>query len=184
MSEISRILEAIDDGDVEASSGLLPLVYQELRRLAFSKLAYEQHQSLQATGLVHEAYLRIVDADRPQKWNGRSHFFGAAAEAMRRILVDNARRRNSKKRGGDFKRVDVHDIELCDPGKSDELLALDEALTRLEAEWPEKARLVKLRYFAGLTNAEASEAIGVSTATGERHWRFARAWLHSQLADD
>ena len=182
MSDVSIILSAIERGDQDAANKLLPLVYQELRKLAASKLAKAKPgQTLQPTMLVHEAYVRLVDVDQPQQWNGRGHFFGAAAEAMRRILVENARRKRSQKHGGDMRRVelDVATAGIEDPGE--DLLALDEALTRFEQQWPDKAKLVKLKYFAGLTIPEASLAIGVSTATAERYWKFARAWLHSQL---
>ena len=184
MSDVTRILLAIEDGNSAAADRLLPLVYRELRRLAAAKLSRENPgQTLQATVLVHEAYLRLVDVDRPPKWNNRGHFFGAAAEAMRRILIENARRKQSQKRGGHLQRVELDEVTLVTDGPSVDILVLDEALTRLEQRWPEKARLVKLRYFAGLSVPEASAAMGVSRATGERYWRFARAWLHSQLRD-
>lgn len=182
MNDVTRILSAIDKGDSASAEALLPLVYQELRKLAAAKLAQEKPgQTLQPTMLVHEAFLRLVDVDEPQHWNGRGHFFAAAAEAMRRILVESARRKRSQKRGGDWRRVALDAADLAVPDRDDELLALDEALTRLEEQWPEKARLVKLRYFAGLTMPEAAQALKVSLATAERHWTFARAWLHSQL---
>jgi RNA polymerase sigma factor (TIGR02999 family) len=182
MSDVTRILTAIENGDSSAADELLPLVYQELRKLAAAKLAKENAgQTLQPTVLVHEAYLRLVDSDQPQQWNGRGHFFGAAAEAMRRILVENARRKRSQKHGGQMKRVDIDVANAITEGPSDDLLALDEALIRLEDQWPDKAKLVKLRYFAGLTIPEASQAMKISTATAERNWRFSRAWLHSQL---
>ncbi|MEI8382168.1 MAG: ECF-type sigma factor [Planctomycetota bacterium] len=185
MSAVTKILSAIERGDENAADQLLPLVYQELRKLAAAKLANEKPgQTLQPTMLVHEAYVRLVDVDQPQQWNGRGHFFGAAAEAMRRILVENARRKQSQKYGGDLRRVelDVADVAIENP--SEDLLALDEALTQFEQEWPDKAKLVKLKYFVGLTIPEASEVIGVSTATAERYWKFARAWLHSQLKSE
>ena len=182
MSDVTRILLAIYGGDSDAAVDLLPLVYHELRKLAASKLSRESPgQTLQPTVLVHEAYLRLVDVDTPTEWNSRGHFFGAAAEAMRRILIENARRKQSQKRGGRLQRVELEDAPLIAESSLEDLLALDEALTRLRERWPEKARLVQLRYFAGLTVPEASKAIGISRATGERHWRFARAWLHSQL---
>jgi RNA polymerase sigma factor (TIGR02999 family) len=182
MSDVTRILTAIENGDSSAADELLPLVYQELRKLAAAKLAKENAgQTLQPTVLVHEAYLRLVDSDQPQQWNGRGHFFGAAAEAMRRILVENARRKRSQKHGGQMKQVDIDVANAMTEGPSDDLLALDEALIRLEDQWPDKAKLVKLRYFAGLTIPEASQAMKISTATAERNWRFSRAWLHSQL---
>ena len=182
MSELSRILDAISNGDSSAADSLLPLIYTELRKLAASRLAREPQHSLPPTALVHEAYLRLVDVDQPQRWNGRGHFFGAAAEAMRRILVENARRKRSQKRGGDRKRVDIELFEPSSTSNHEDLLCLDEALARLEERWPEKARLVKLRFFAGLTGPEAAEAMGISRATGERYWSFARAWLHAQLS--
>lgn len=182
MNDVTKILSAIERGDETAAENLLPLVYQELRRLAAARLARERHsQTLQPTVLVHEAYLRLVEADRPRQWNGRGHFFAAAAEAMRRILVENARRKQSQKHGGQMRRVELHAANAMTEKPSDEMLALDEALNRLEQQWPEKAQLVKLKYFAGLTIPEASQAMGVSTATAERYWRFSRAWLHSQL---
>ena len=182
MSDVTRLLLAIEEGDSHATDELLPLVYQELRKLAAARLSKElQGQSLQPTMLLHEAYLRLVDVDDPQKWQGRGHFFAAAAEAMRRILVERARRKRRLKHGGHLQRVELREsiIEIVSP--VDDLLALDEALTRFEKQWPEKARLVKLKYFAGLTIPEASEAMKISTATAERYWKFARAWLHSQL---
>lgn len=182
MSDVTRILSAIERGDENAADKLLPLVYQELRKLAAVKLSKERTgPTMQPTMLVHEAYVRLVDVDQPQQWNGRGHFFGAAAEAMRRILVEKARQKQSQKRGGHMQRVelDVANTAIEDP--VEDLLALDEALARFERQWPDKAKLVKLKYFAGLTITEASEAMGISTATAERYWKFARAWLHSQL---
>ena len=182
MSDVTRLLMAIEEGNERATDQLLPLVYQELRELASAKLAKEQRgQSLQPTMLVHEAYLRLVDVAKPQKWQGRGHFFAAAAEAMRRILVEKARRKQRQKHGGHLQRVELHDPMATIESPVEDLLALDEALTRLEQQWPEKAKLVKLKYFAGLTIPEASEAMHISTATAERYWKFARAWLHSQL---
>ncbi|MFN9719426.1 MAG: ECF-type sigma factor [Planctomycetota bacterium] len=182
MSEVTRILSAIESGDSKAGDQLLPLVYQELRKLAAAKLSKERpRQTLQPTMLVHEAYVRLVDVDQPQHWNGRGHFFGAAAEAMRRILVENARRKQSQKHGGDLRRVELDSAVAAIENPIDDLLALDEALTRFEQQWPDKARLVKLKYFAELTISEASQAMGISTATAERYWKFARAWLHSEL---
>jgi RNA polymerase sigma factor (TIGR02999 family) len=185
MSEVTRILSAIEQGDPSAAEQLLPLVYDELRRLAAQKLAQEKPgQTLQATALVHEAYMRLVDTDRAQQWNSRGHFFAAAAEAMRRILVEQARRKGRHKRGGDWRRWDV---QLNDPvaeGSDVDLVAIDEALTELATEHPEKAELVKLRYFAGMTLAEAAAALGISTATADRRWRYARAWLARRLRPD
>lgn len=182
MSDVTRILAAIEQGDQQASTDLLPMVYDELRKLAAVKLAKEKPgQTLQPTMLVHEAYVRLVNVEQPQEWTGRGHFFGAAAEAMRRILVENARRKQSRKRGGDLQRVDLESVGVATKDRNDELLELDEVLTLLEARWPEKAQLVKLRYFAGLTVEEAAQAMKISVATAERHWTFSRAWLHSQL---
>lgn len=182
MSDVSRLLSAIEDGDENAADKLLPLVYQELHKLAAAKLVNEKPgPTLQPTMLVHEAYLRLVDVDEPQQWNGRGHFFGAAAEAMRRILVEKARRKQSLKHGGQMQRVELDLATAAIENPVADLLALDEALTQFEQQWPDKAKLVKLKYFAGLTIPEASQAMGVSTATAERYWKFARAWLHSQL---
>ncbi len=182
MSEVTRILSQIESGDQAAADQLLPLVYDELRRLAAAKLAHEKPgQTLQATALVHEAYLRLVDVQEAQQWDSRGHFFAAAAEAMRRILVDAARRRSSVRRGGGVRR---HDIQLREPAvepPGDDLLALDEALQKLGAQDARKARLVELRSFAGLTNAEAAKCLGISTATAERDWAYARAWLHQEI---
>lgn len=182
MTHITRILKAIDQGDQAASEALLPLVYEELRRLAAARLADERFgNSLQPTVLVHDAYVRLVDREEPQNWNGRGHFFAAAAEAMRRLLIENARKHKSKKHGGGLQRVDMIDVE-ANTGLDDiDLLALDEVLVQLEHKWPEKARLIKLRFFAGLTIPEASEAMGISHATAERYWTFARTWLYSKL---
>lgn len=182
MSDVTRILSAIEHGDQAAAEQLMPLVYQELRKLAAAKLAREKPgQTLQPTVLVHEAYVRLVDNEQPQQWNGRGHFFAAAAEAMRRILIENARRKQSQKHGGDRRQVALDIADVADEGRNNDLLALDEALTQLEARWPDKARLIKLRYFAGLTITEAAQALGISTATAERYWTFCRAWLHSRL---
>lgn len=183
MNDVTRILSAIEQGDSNAAEKLLPLVYQELRKLAAARLSKEKTgHSLQPTVLVHEAYLRLVDVDQPQQWSGRGHFFAAAAEAMRRILVDIARRKKSEKHGGQLRRVSLDDDLAATHDRAIDLLALDEALAELQQRWPDKAKLVKLRYFAGLTIPEASRAIGVSRATGERYWTFAKAWLHLQLS--
>lgn len=183
MSDISRILSAIELGDQRASAQLMPLVYKELRKLAAAKLALEKSDhSFQPTLLVHEAYARLVGGEaESQHWTGPGHFFAAAAEAMRRILIERARRKQRLKHGGQLRRVDldVAVAAICDP--NEDLLALDEALSEFELEWPEKARLVKLKYFAGMTISEASISMGISTATAERYWRFSRAWLHSRL---
>jgi RNA polymerase sigma factor (TIGR02999 family) len=185
MSDVTRILDAIEQGDPHAAAGLLPLVYDELRKLAAVRLAAEQPgQTLQATALVHEAYLRLVIGDQPRDWDGRGHFFAAAAEAMRRILVDQARRRHRPKHGGDRKRVALDDIAAPPAAdRAGDLLALDEALAALAREEPAKAELVKLRYFAGLTLEEAAACLGISPATAKRQWAVARAWLFVALSD-
>jgi len=185
MSEVSQILEAITQGDRSAAAQLLPLVYAELRRLAAAKLAHEAPgHTLQPTALVHEAYLRLVDTQKAQHWNSRGHFFAAAAEAMRRILVEQARKRRRLKRGGDRQRLDLEALQLSVPEVADELLALDEALAELARKHPDKAELVKLRYFAGLTVDEAAQALGISTSTADRHWTYARAWLYRRIVGD
>jgi RNA polymerase sigma factor (TIGR02999 family) len=182
MSDVTRILSAIDQGDPHAAEQLLPLVYEELRKLATQKLAQEAPgQTLQATALVHEAYLRLVDVKDSQRWDSRGHFFAAAAEAMRRILVENVRRKKSKKHGGAGERVPLDQIEIALPPPDDDLLALDDALTRLTAERPAVASLVKLRFFAGLTMDEAARALGISPATAYRQWNYAQAWLFRAL---
>ncbi len=183
MSDVTRILNAIERGDAKATDELLPLVYEELRLLAAQKLSHEQPgQTLQATALVHEAYLRLV-GDIPQSWSSRGHFFAAAAEAMRRILVENARRKKSLKRGAGRSCVDLDAVEAVASTDSDDLVALDEALTRLAQEDSTKAALVNLRFFAGLSIDQAAEAMGISRATAIRHWSFARAWLYHQVHD-
>jgi len=188
VNDVTQALDAIASGDPHAADRLLPLVYDELRRLAAQKLAHEKPgQTLQATALVHEAYLRLVASrgrqphDAPS-WNGRGHFFAAAAEAMRRILVENARRRRSFKRGGGHVRHDLDDLQLAAPEPVEDLLALDEALNRLAAVDPVKAELVKLRYFAGMTIEEAAGALGISSPTAKRYWTYARAWLYQAVA--
>ena len=185
MQEVTRILSAIEQGDQQGSEKLLPLVYEELRRLAAQRLSLESPgNTLQATALVHEAYVRLVDAEYRQQWDSRGHFFAAAAEAMRRILVESARRKGSIKRGGQMQRVELQESDAQADSKSfDNLLALDEALTRFAGEEPEKAELVKLRYFAGLSVEEASDALGVSRATAARYWTYARAWLYDALRE-
>jgi RNA polymerase sigma factor (TIGR02999 family) len=181
MSEISRIMQAIDQGDPEAASQLLPLVYDELRRLAALRLARETPgQTLDATALVHEAYLRLVENNPGYPWAGRGHFFVAAAEAMRRILIEKARRSRRVKHGGDRSRISLDDARLAYEA-DDELLALDEALTLLAAEDQAVAEVVKLRYFVGLTIEQTAEALGISVRTANRHWSFARAWLFQHL---
>ena len=185
MSDVTQILIAIEQGDTNAAGQLLPLVYDELRRLAAQKLAQEKPgQTLQATALVHEAYLRLAGAEKTPRWETRGHFFAAAAEAMRRILVEQARRKGRQKRGGDWRRWDVQLSEPAAEGPDVDLVAVDEALTELAREHPEKAELVKLRYFAGMTLAEAASALGISTATADRRWRYARAWLARRLRPD
>jgi RNA polymerase sigma factor (TIGR02999 family) len=183
MTDVTRILAAIERGDPQATEQLLPLVYDELRRLAAQKLAQEKPgQTLQATALVHETYLRLVGAQDPG-WNGRGHFFAAAAEAMRRILVENARRKRSAKAGGGHRRVDLSDAEPALEGPRVDLLALDEALERLAAQDPRKADLVKLRFFAGLTHEQAARALGISTSTADNDWAYAKSWLRLAMCD-
>ena len=182
MSEVTRILSAMEQGDASAASRLLPLVYDELRRLAAERLAHEKPgQTLQATALVHEAYLRLVDVDQPQLWNGRGHFFAAAAEAMRRILVENARRKRSRKRGGGLARHDLSAVDAAAPEDPEDLLALDEALTGLGAADPQAAAVVRLRFFAGLPIPEVARLLGVSPRTADRLWAYGRAWLHQAI---
>ena len=183
MSDVTRILSAIEQGDPSAAEQLLPLVYDELRKLAAQRMAQENPgQTLQATALVHEAYVRLVDVEKAQHWNSRGHFFGAAAEAMRRIVVENARRKARLKHGGAMERVDLEpDCAVIGSSRLD-LLALDEALTKLAVEEPVKAELVKLRFFGGLTMPEAADVLGVSVATAERYWTFARSWLFAELS--
>jgi RNA polymerase sigma factor (TIGR02999 family) len=182
MSDVTEILDAIKQGDPAAAGRLLPLVYEELRRLAAQKMAHEAPgQTLQATALVHEAYLRLVGNDPSQPFTSRGHFFAAAAEAMRRILIEKARHRQRVCHGGGRKRIDLDEACLVTQPPADDLLALDEALIRLAARDPTRAELVKLRFFAGLTMAEAAEALGISLATAERYWAFARVWLYAEL---
>jgi RNA polymerase sigma factor (TIGR02999 family) len=182
MSEVTRILSAIEQGDPSAAEQLLPLVYEELRRLAAQRLAQEQPgQTLQPTALVHEAYLRLVDVEKAQRWDSRGHFFAAAAEAMRRILVENARRKGRRKRGGERRRVELDSADLVTNAEPEELLVIDEAIDKLAAEDPDAARLVKLRYFAGLSVEEAAEQTGLPRSTAYEHWAYARAWLHCEL---
>jgi len=182
MNEVTQILSDIEAGDPRAAEQLLPLVYDELRRLAAEKLAHERpNQTLQATALVHEAYLRLADVEKVQHWNSRGHFFAAAAEAMRRILIENARGKAREKRGGGWRRVDFEELDVTTSVTPDQLVALDDALVRLAALDPLAGELVKLRYFAGLALDQAAAVLGVSTATAYRHWAYARAWLHSDL---
>jgi RNA polymerase sigma factor (TIGR02999 family) len=178
MSDVTRILGAIEQGDPAAAEALLPLVYDELRKLAAMKLNKEKgHQTIQPTILVHEAYLRLVNPEQPVEWNGRGHFFGAAAEAMRRILIENYRRKQSQKRAHVIENVDVANLADEPDVENHDLVALDEALCKFEREWPEKAKLVKLRYFAGLTIPEAAQVLGISTRSAERTWTYAKVWL-------
>jgi RNA polymerase sigma factor (TIGR02999 family) len=182
MNEVTRILSDLAQGNTHAAEQLLPLVYNELRRLAAQKLAQEKPgQTLQATALVHEAYLRLVDVDQAPDWNSRGHFFAAAAEAMRRILVDTARAKKTEKRGGGRRRVELVVEELAARQHDQKLLALHEALVRFEQQDPVKAQLVKLRYFAGLSIRQAAEALDISTATADRYWAYARAWLQREM---
>ena len=183
MSDVTRILVAIEQGDAKAADELLPLVYEELRRLAAQKMSQElPGQTLQATALVHEAYIRLVGAEN-QNWSSRGHFFAAAAEAMRRILIENARRKQRYKRGGNHHRLDWDQADTVAEHPSNDLLALDEALTKLAKEDVVKANLVKLRYFVGLTIEQAAEVLGISRATAARYWSYVRAWLFHELDD-
>jgi RNA polymerase sigma factor (TIGR02999 family) len=182
MSEVTQILNAIEQGDPKAADQLLPLVYNELRKLAAQKLAQEKPgQTLQATALVHEAYVRLVGVEKGQVWDSRGHFFAAAAEAMRRILIDAARKKKSHKHGGVGKRVKLEHIEMASLSAPDECLVFDDALTKLAREDSDAAQLVKLRYFAGLSVEEAAALIGLSRASGYERWAYARAWLHFEL---
>jgi len=183
MSDVTRILSQIETGDPRASEQLLPLVYDELRKLAAQRLAQEKPgQTLQATALVHEAYIRLVDADQVQHWNSRAHFFGAAAEAMRRILVDQARRRKAAKRGGEAHREELHESVIVAGRPTEELLVVDELLDRLAEIDPTAANLVKLRFFVGLNMSEVAEALGVSVRTAHDIWAYARTWLHQKMS--
>jgi RNA polymerase sigma factor (TIGR02999 family) len=183
MMDVTRILLDIEQGDTKAAEQLLPLVYEELRKLAAQKLAHEKPgQTLQATALVHEAYLRLVGGEPDAHWNGRGHFIAAAAEAMRRILVENARRKKTEKRGGARRRIDLSQAEPLDRADPDALLDLDELLTRLAGEDPEAAAVAKLRIFAGMSVEEAAQALSTSRASAYRQWTYARAWLHARLA--
>jgi RNA polymerase sigma factor (TIGR02999 family) len=181
MSDVTRILNAIGGGDSKAAQDLLPLVYEELRKLAAHKMANEAPgQTLQPTALVHEAWLRLVGAENPQ-FEGRGHFFAAAAEAMRRILIDRARQKLSLKRGAGAARVNLDDLEVASAADDDTLLAVDEALTKLTREDADSAEFIKLRFFAGMTNDEAAQALGIPERTARRHWSFARAWLFREI---
>jgi RNA polymerase sigma factor (TIGR02999 family) len=183
MTEASRILKAAEQGDPQAARQLLPLVYDELRRLAAQRLALEQPGlTLDATSLVHEAYLRLIGGDPDKPWDGRGHFFAAAAEAMRRILIEKARRKHRTRHGGDRKRLQLDDAQLADEVADDRLLAVDEALDRLAQEDEKVAEVVKLRYFVGLTIEETANVLAISVRTANRHWAFARAWLYQELS--
>jgi RNA polymerase sigma factor (TIGR02999 family) len=185
MSNVTRILSQIESGDPAAADKLLPLVYDELRRLARAKMAQEKPgQTLQATALVHDAYLRLVDVEKAQHWNSRGHFFGAAAEAMRRILVENARRKQTQKSGGDRKKLSLEEADLAILADPEKLLAIDDVLDRLGLEAAEVADLVKLRVFAGMSVDEAATALNMSRTTAYRHWTYARAWLRAEFAEE
>jgi len=181
VSDVTRILNSLEEGDTSAADQLLPLVYEELRRLAAYKMTNEKPgQTLQATALVHEAYLRLV-GNQNQKWNGRAHFFGAAAEAMRRILIEGARRKAAQRHGGGQQRVDIEEADIALPVQDDQVLAVNEALEKFAAIDPMKAELVKLRYFVGMTIPEAADILGLSEPTAKRHWAYARAWLYREI---
>jgi RNA polymerase sigma factor (TIGR02999 family) len=185
MGDVTRILTAIEQGELQASEELLPLVYEELRKLAAQRMTREQPDlTLQPTALVHEAYLRLVDVEKAQHWKSRGHFFAAAAEAMRRILIERARHRARIKHGGGHQRISLTSVDAAVSAPPHELLALDEALTRLEHTDPDSAKLVSLRYFAGLTMPQAAEAMGIPLRTAERTWTYARTWLHRELSID
>src|SRR5438270_6768266 len=185
MSDVTRIMSQIESGDPSAAQQLLPLVYDELRRLAAAKLAQEQPgQTLQATALVHEAYLRLVDAEQAPRWDSRGHFFAAAAEAMRRILVDQARRRHAAKRGGQHGREELHESSIAAPGDVEETLAINDILDQFASVDTVAANLVKLRFFVGLTMEEVAQALGISVRSAYDIWAYARAWLHRHLPGD
>ena len=185
MGDVTLLLEKMECGDPDSTAQLLPLVYEELHRLATSKMLHESpDHTLQATALVHEAYLRLADARHAQQWDSRGHFFAAAAEAMRRILVENARRKQRLKHGGERVRIHMDECNLPDKSPTDDLLALDDALRRLEQQDAKKAELVKLRYFAGFSVEESAELLGISRATASRYWAYARAWLYAEINDE
>ena len=185
MSDVTRILSAIEEGDAHAAEQLLPLIYDELRKLATQKLAHEAAgHTLQATALVHEAYLRLVEMDKPQQWNSRGHFFYAAAEAMRRILVEQARRKTSEKAGGKSQRIPLGEEQLVAPSRDIDLIALDEALDRLANLDTRKADLVKLRFFAGMTISQAAVALGIAESTADADWAYAKSWLRVEMSDE
>lgn len=184
MADATQILSQIEQGDPSTAADLLPLVYDELRKLAARKMAQEKPgQTLQATALVHDVYLRLVDVEKAQSWDSRGHFFAAAAEAMRRILVESARRKNRVKHGGKFQRVTLEGVATLGNEPDSELLAVDDALGKFAQEEPKKAELVKLRYFAGFTIDEAADMLSISRTTAKRHWKYARAWLLAEMAD-
>jgi RNA polymerase sigma factor (TIGR02999 family) len=182
MTDVTNILGQIEDGDPSAADKLLPLVYEELRKLAAAKMAQEKPgQTLQATALVNEAYLRLVDTEKTQKWDSRGHFFAAAATAMRHILVEEARRKKRLKRGGNQQRIELDCLQLTSEVPSDQLLALDEAISKFELEDPEKAKVVQMRFFVGMNHEEVGKTLGISAVTARRHWRYARAWLRGEM---
>jgi RNA polymerase sigma factor (TIGR02999 family) len=182
VSDVTRILSQIEQGDPKAAEKLLPLVYDELRKLAAARLAHEKPgQTLQATALVHDAYIRLVDVAKAQHWDSRRHFFSAAAESMRRILVERARRKGRLKRGGQQNRIPLEEVDIAIEDTRLDVLALDEALSKLAAESPDQAEIVRLRFFAGLSHEEIAKMLGVSTITVKRHWRYARVWLLQQM---
>ncbi|HPM80498.1 MAG TPA: ECF-type sigma factor [Candidatus Anammoximicrobium sp.] len=184
MSDVTQILGQIEEGDGQAAEKLLPLVYDELRKLAAAKMAQENpEQTLQPTALVHEAYIRLVDTDKAQHWNSRGHFFGAAAEAMRRILVEQARRKSGPEGGGSHQRIEMSQVHPEIQGPAPDLLALNEALDALASKDPRKAELVKLRFFAGLTNEQAAQTLGISARTAYKDWTYAKAWLRVELSE-
>jgi RNA polymerase sigma factor (TIGR02999 family) len=185
MCDVTSILSQINDGDQSAAEQLLPLVYGELRKLAAAKMAQEKPgQTLEATALVHEAYIRLVDVQKAQHWDSRSHFFAAAAEAMRRILLNRARDKKRLKRGGDRRRIDLHRIQVALDTRAEDLIAIDDAIEHLAQEDPVCAELVKLRFFAGLSHIEAATSLGISRRVADRHWAYARAWLYDRLRED
>jgi RNA polymerase sigma factor (TIGR02999 family) len=185
MTDVTRILSAIEEGDTQAAEQLLPLVYEELRKLASAKMVQEKPgQTLQATALVHEAYVRLVDGQERQHWDSRGHFFAAAAEAMRRILVESALHKRRLKHGGAMNRKDIDDLDVTCNVPGDDILALNEAVAKLEKDDPRAAKLVELRFFVGLSHEEAGQVLGISAVTAGRHWRYARAWLHREMRGD
>jgi RNA polymerase sigma factor (TIGR02999 family) len=185
MSDVTQILGQIESGDGQAAEKLLPLVYDELRKLAAAKMAQEDPgQTLQATALVHEAYIRLAVVEKAQRWGSRGHFFGAAAEAMRRILVENARKKATEKQGGDLSRIDIDGLGIAGDASPDQLFAIDEAMSQLTARDSVAGEIVKLRYFAGLSVEQSAVVLGVSSKTAYRHWNYARAWLQSELLEN